>query len=249
MIAIAFALPQESRALVAAIRDPVRCGLLELPIISGKIGAQEVVVFHTGVGALSARDRLHWFWRRQTAWRIDCVIGAGFAGGLDPSLPAGALVLAENYPEHVAAAQATLGARVRVGPLVTAPAVLETPESKAELARQSGAIAVDMETETVAEFFRKRGMPFVALRAISDAAGDLLPVPSSIWFDERIQSPRPWALIRFLTRHPSRLLPFVQFVSTIRHARKALARVLFDLLAFDSFTPEHAAAGPAPRRL
>lgn len=248
MIAIAFALPQESRSLVAAMHAPVQTGLPELPIITGKIGEQEVVIFHTGVGSVSARDRLHWFWRRQTARRIDCVIGAGFAGGLDPSLPAGALVLAENYPGQVAAAQAALGDRVRVGPLATAPTVLETAESKAELARQSGAIAVDMETATVAEFFRKRGVPFMALRAISDVADEALPVPTGVWFDDRIQCPRPWALLGFLLLHPFRVLPFTRFVAAIRHARRMLASGLFELLAFDHFTPAHAAAGPTPRR-
>jgi adenosylhomocysteine nucleosidase len=109
--------------------------------------------------------------------------------------------------------------------------VLETPEAKAEYARETGALAVDMESATVAAFFREKGVPFLALRAISDAASEPLPVPSSVWFDPREQRPRPWALIRFLLRHPRRIGPFVRFVLTIGRARRTLTAALLDLLA------------------
>ena len=190
-----------------------------------------MVIFHTGVGAVSAGDHLRWFWRRHADRPVDCVIGAGFAGGLDLSLKAGELILANNYPDCIATAQALLGNRARVGPLVTVPSVLETPEAKAEVARDSGAIAADMETATVAAFFHLKGVPFLALRAISDVAGDTLPVPSRILFDEWTQKPRPRALFRFLLCNPSRMIPFLQFILAIRRARKSLAEALVNLLA------------------
>lgn len=217
--------------MVAALRAPHRSGPSALPIISGKLGACEVVVFHTGMGPGWARERLQQFWERHCGDRLECVIGAGFAGGLDPALPAGTLVLAENYPERVAAARAVLQHRVTVGVLASAPTALENPEAKAQWACATGAIAVDMETATVAAFFREKRVPFLALRAISDAAHEPLPVPSVIWFDARAQRPRPLALIGFLLRHPARLRPFVRFVLTIRRARRTLAEALIDLVA------------------
>lgn len=232
MIAVAFALPEESLDLVADLQDQVQTGSAALPIITGKLGARRVVIFHTGVGATSAYEALEQFWKEHGADSISVVIGTGFAGGLDPSLPAGALVLAQNYPAWLGPAQTILKDRAHVGLLATSPAVLETVQAKAQFARQSGAVAVDMETATVAAFFREKCMPFLAVRVISDTAAETLPVPSSVWFDDAAQRPRPVALLGFLLRHPSRLLPFARFVRTVRHARQQLTEALTDLLLF-----------------
>ena len=250
MIALAFALPQESRGVVAALHAPHRSGSPALPVIFGKLGTQEVVVFHTGVGPLSTRKQLQRFWETHCGERVDCVISAGFAGGLDPTLPTGALILAENFPERLEIARATLGNRVRVHPLASAPVVLETPQAKAQYKSATRAFAVDMESATIADFFHKKGVPFLSLRAISDAAHEALPIPSAIWFDVHTQRPRPLALILFLVRHPARILPFSRFILTLRRARRTLTAALIELVAL---TPPgmatcSAATGPAPQR-
>jgi len=244
MIAIAFALPEESRDVVAALRAPHRSGSPSLPVIAGWLEKREVVVFHTGMGPVSARDQLQQFWRAHCGSRMDCVIGAGFAGGLEPTLPAGTLILAENYPEWLGVALTILGKRVQVGLLASVPIVLETPEAKAECACKTGALAVDMESATLAAFFREKGVPFLALRAISDAAHEPLPVPSAIWFDVSAQRPQPLALVWFLLRHPARVIPFARFVFTIRRARQTLSAALIDLVTHN----HHAATGLIPRR-
>lgn len=238
MKAIAFALPQESRELVAALREPRWSG--SLPVVTGRLGAETVVVLHTGMGAASAREALALFWQRHGADGIETVIGAGFAGGLDPSLAVGALVL-WGEPQWLVCARATLGTRARVGAISSAPEPLETPQAKAQWAQRTGAVAVDMETATVADFFKEKGVPFLALRAISDTAGETLPVPLKAWFDLRTQRPRPARLIGFLLRHPGRIAPFARFVGNVGQARRALTRALGELCA--------AANGPAqPRR-
>ena len=234
MIAIAFALPQESRAFIAALN-------------SGQFGSHRMVVFHTGMGPAAASAGLQQFWEKNKDHPIEGIIGAGFAGGLDPSLPAGSLVLGENYPELISAAQRLLGCRAHVGRIATAPNLLETPEAKAQLARETGAVAVDMESSVVAAFFKERGVHFLSLRVISDPANMPLPVPSHVWLDGRTQHPRPWALLRFLCRHPSRVMPFLRFVRSVFRGRRILATALRDLLAGGIFTQADAAAGPAPR--
>jgi len=248
MIAIVFALPQESGGLVASLRKSIRTGPAALPVISGWLGSQEVVVCHIGMGSESACAGLQRFWQTQGRRPIDCVIGAGFAGGLDPSLSAGALLLAENFPELLAAASAILGDRARVGLLASVSEVAETPESKARLARETGAAAVDMETATVAAFFREKEVPFLSFRVISDAASDPLPVPGSVWFDVGAQRPRPLALLWFLFRHPSRVVPFIRFVASIYRARRVLTRALLDVLVAAPFNAAHAGVGRVRRR-
>lgn len=230
MIAIAFALPEESREVVAALRAPRRSGSRTLPVITGWLKMREVAVFHTGIGPVSAREQLRQFWDNHCGGGVDYVIGSGFAGGLDPALPAGTLVLAANYPERLDWARLFLDESAQIGPLASADAVLETPQAKAAFACKTGALAVDMESETVAEFFRKKGVPFLALRAISDAVHEPLPVPSAVWFDASAQCPRPLALIGYLLRHRARIRPFVRFWFTIRRARRMLSAALVHLV-------------------
>lgn len=229
MIALVFALPQESRGVVAALRAPVISGSPALPLITGRLGARDVLVLHTGVGETAARQTLAHYWEMRETYggRWKSLITAGFAGGLDPSLPAGTLVLSGEDPSQ---AQEILGARALVGGLATTAAPMETPEAKAELFRATGALAVDMETAAIAAFCREHGIPWLALRGISDPAGSPLPVSYAIWFDATAQRPRRGALLWFLARHPGRALPFAWFVGNVCRTRRALTTALLELV-------------------
>lgn len=103
----------------------------------------------------------------------------GFAGGLDPALRPGDLLL----PESVQAHQdwpVDLDWRDRVrqrlamclpasgGILASSETVLTSTEEKNKLAATTGASAVDMESGAVAEVAASAGLPFLAVRAISD---------------------------------------------------------------------------------
>ncbi len=243
MKAIAFALPQESRDFVAVLREPRRSGSARLPVITGKLGAEMVAVFHTGVGPISARQQLARFWQQHHG--IEAVIGAGFAGALDPFLSAGALILWGESSQWLICARAALGENSRIGLLASAPEMLETPRAKAQWAKLTGAVAVDMETATLAAFFDEKGVPFLALRAISDTAGEILPVPFEVWFDLHAQQPRPARLLRFLLDHPGRIVPFIRFVRTVTRVRRVLAQALVKITAMPC--PD-AAIDPAQRR-
>ena len=111
----------------------------------------------------------------------------GFAGALDSSLRPGDLVLPETvhagYPMSV-----DLGWRSRLrqmlpaslsvsgGTLVASKQVLSSASAKLQLARVTGARAVDMESGAVAEAAVDAGLPFLAVRVISDAVEFSPPV-------------------------------------------------------------------------
>ena len=211
MIVIAFALRQESqdfrRALAAA---------------GGRLGGEEIRVVHLGVGpqaAAAAVRLLAGGWPR-------FLVCAGFAGGLDPRLAAGDLVVAENFsaPEFIARAWET--PHCFVGTLVSRDAPVESIAEKTALARETGALAVDMETASVAAACRAAGVPLLALRVISDPASVPLPVPFAEWFDVRRQCPRRWALLKYLLRHPSHIGPFTDFIRGLKPARRRLTEFL-----------------------
>ena len=203
MLAVTFALPEESRDF----RSP----------------SPDVVVVHTGMGPQRCR-------RRMTAFLAETpelygVISAGYAGGLRPDWPAGTLVLAENYttPEWLAEACGALAERVTIGRLVSVEAPVESPADKARLRAETGADAVDMETAVLAGLCAERGIPFLSLRVISDSATEELAVPFSVCFDAETERPRISALLGYLLTHPQKILRFAAFVRETAVARKRLA--------------------------
>jgi adenosylhomocysteine nucleosidase len=123
---------------------------------------------------------------------IDAGAGAlvswGLAGGLAPSLEAGAVCLPEEVigPDgtHYSTAREwreTLARsvaahrRVAGGSMLTSAAPIATTAAKAAAHRDTGAVAVDMESSAVAKVALTRGLPFIAVRAIVDTAADELP--------------------------------------------------------------------------
>ena len=212
MLAVTFALPDESREFVR--------------LLGGR--HEEVIVLHTGVGEKACRTRIESFLDSQ---RFDFLISGGFAGGADPSLGVGDLLLAENFsdPQLLARAQALLVSRV--GRLVTTACVIESESDRAQLARENGAAAVDMETEWIALACAARKIPMLSLRAISDTAAAPFPAPPGVLFDLERQKTDAFKLATHLLRHPSRVVRLMRFARQIAAARATLGTALYELVA------------------
>ena len=216
MTIVTFALPQESGEFRQALRAA-----------GGRLGGEEVRIEYLGVGPAAASENTR---RLLAAGNPAMLICAGFAGGLDARVRTGDLVVADNFssPALRARAQALTGEMPHrfFGSLVTRDMPVETADDKAALARETGALAVDMETAAVAGVCRETGVPLLAVRAISDGAVTPLPVPFGHWFDLHRQRPRPLGLLKFLLLHPARVFPFTRFVRGLGPARQALADFL-----------------------
>jgi len=222
VIALSFALPEESRDLVRALAGARRSGPAALPIIAGTLAGREVVIVHSGMGMDSASARTGAFLdsHAPSLW-----IAAGFGGALDPELRIGDVVVARNFSEpSLLAAIASLPART--GALITTREVVETAAQKKGLGRHSGARVVDMETAAIHRLCGARGIPMLAVRAISDTACQDLPVPAAVWFDSARQRPRPLALVMHLATRPGRIAAFVRFVRGVYVARARLTEFL-----------------------
>jgi nucleoside phosphorylase len=223
-VAVTFALPEESRDFVAGLGKVAVLQGGALPVIAEPGPAsRRILVCHTGVGMESCKARIIPFLDEH---RPHMLISSGFAGGLDPSLKVGDLIIATNYSSSVMltfAAQRTQAARVT---MTTQRAVAATPAGKATLFSETGASAVDMETAFIFEQCQQRGIEVLALRGISDAAGDELPIPFPVWFDNIKQKPRVAALLRHLAAHPSKIPRFVRFVRGVSLTRKRLTKAL-----------------------
>jgi adenosylhomocysteine nucleosidase len=122
---------------------------------------------------------------------VSALMVFGTAGGLDPGLGAGSLVLPTDIivPEgprwtRIATASAwreRLSARWRAerpvaeGCVLTSGHPVATIADKAALFRDTGAVAVDMESAAVARVAAEHRMPFVCVRVVVDTAVDVLP--------------------------------------------------------------------------
>lgn len=109
----------------------------------------------------------------------------GFAGGLEPGLPSGTIVIGSHiagrsgvwncWTPWVTQLAADLPG-AQVGGIRGHDAIIAAPADKAELYRQTHCLAVDMESHIAAEMAASAGLPFAALRVICDPAEFALPV-------------------------------------------------------------------------
>jgi adenosylhomocysteine nucleosidase len=175
----------------------------------------------SGMGPSAAADAA----QRLLEAGATALVSFGVAGGLDPALEAGALVLPEEVICADGARHATAhGWRERVasavadrypachGALLTCREPLCSPADKATAFRETGAVAVDMEGFAIAEIAARRGLPFLAVRSVLDAAADTLPPTLLRAIDARgaaspggvlsaiVRAPREWPDVLRLAR-------------------------------------------------
>jgi len=149
----------------------------------------------------------------------------GVAGGLDTTLAAGDVVIASAaWDEEGRRAPCTviLLTGAAVGPVLTVSRALYTPVEKAA-ARDSGALAVEMEAYPLAAWAAERGVPFVHGRVILDPFDEPLPDLGNV-IDEYGRV-RPAGLLRHVFAHPSHAASLVQLLHRTQAVGPALARL------------------------
>ena len=141
----------------------------------------------SGMGPACARQAAE----HMLAAGVRRVLVWGTAGGLDPELQAGTLFLPDLVFDARSGARHEVSANlhaqleqalaqldvplVRRGSLVTTEQPLMAPREKAQAARETGALMVDMEAAVVAQAATRAGAEFAVIRALVDAANVALP--------------------------------------------------------------------------
>jgi hopanoid-associated phosphorylase len=162
------------------------------------------------------------------------VISFGVAGGLDPSLKPGDIVLATevvagdarwlaglSLNEELIASVALRRRRIVRGGLAGVEEVVAVQARKAALWLQTGAAAVDMESHIAAAYATQAGLPFAALRVISDSADRSLPalVKSAIKPDGKVDLRK---LVSCVARNPRTLSALVSTGIDFNRALRSL---------------------------
>jgi hopanoid-associated phosphorylase len=177
------------------------------------------------------------------------VISFGVAGGLDPTLKSGDLVVATEVMAGDARwlagltlsdallASIPLGGRrvIRAG-LAGVEQVIAAQDGKAALRSETGAAAVDMESHIAAAYAAEAGLPFAALRVISDPAGRALPAlaMAAIKPNGDIDLRK---VLRGLARNPSTLRALVSTGIDFNRALRSLRGCRSFLLGSEGLVP------------
>jgi len=163
----------------------------------------------------------------------DALLSFGFAGGLDPSLRpgdvvVGAGVVARNGRTHatddvlaqrLCAALDAATCRWSAGMVADTDQVVDSPAAKRMLFARTRALIVDMESRAVAE----AGMPFAILRTVVDPAERALPTSAlaALKPNGRINS---FALLGGLLRRPREIGILLALARDNAAARESLSR-------------------------
>lgn len=153
----------------------LRAGARRLPKSS------QPMLFAAGGNASTAEEAA----RRMVAEGAGGLISFGIAGGLDPSLGPGVIVIAERViasnGDIFSCHEPWISRLLRhdggfdSGPILGRDDAVLKPVRKARLFRDHGALAVDMESHAVARVAQATGVPFIAIRAIGDPASRAIP--------------------------------------------------------------------------
>lgn len=224
-----FALPAESSAFLRRLGNKSRTDRNGISILRGTIGHRSIELIHTGVGENICRERIGKFLGNQ---QFDFLISAGFAGSLNHELQVNALLVAKNFltldPKHAQSSLSNLS--IHTVDLLTVPALIDSTEERARIARESGASAIDMETEFIARACAAHAIPLVALRVITDTPTQPFPAPPRVLFDIQEQRTHIVELAKFFFAHPKRIPSLVQFARRIARARKTLSDALVQIM-------------------
>ena len=173
-----------------------------VPVHTGSVGNADVVATTTGMGtalATRATERL------LGLGEFDRVMVVGIAGGVGPSVGIGDVVIPEVVVDGTTGTPyrpAPIDAPAARGTIVTSDDFVIDP-SRLDALIADGVVAVDMETGSVAAACAARGVPWSAVRAISDRAEDGdAEMPGLAHSDG---TPNGAAILKYFARSPGRI--------------------------------------------
>jgi nucleoside phosphorylase len=222
MIAVTFALPAESSAFLRKLRSVEREGATMRGSLANS--SIDVCIIHTGVGANECQKRLDVFLQNE---RPQMLISSGFCGGTSDQVSPSDLVIAENFSEPGLRIRARAAlSHMAVGKLFSAGEVVDPMSDRYAIGRKHGAIAIDMETETIARICAGENIPLLALRVVSDSPAAPFPAPPNVLFDVKAQRTKFSKLFAHLACDPAAAVRLAKFSKQIKAAREKLAEAL-----------------------
>jgi adenosylhomocysteine nucleosidase len=201
--------------------------------------AQAASILITGIGRRNAEKSVREFFATHSP---ELVLTCGFAGGLNPDLKPGDVVFEifprssrgdesqtkignQLEPTHVGCYEKLIAAGAKPAKLVCADRIATTAAEKKKLRAETGADAVEMESEAIHAVCRERGIPCATVRVILDTANEDLPLDFNALSkpDKSLDYGKlAWAI----ARSPGKIGALLKLQKQTRFAAEQLAEVL-----------------------
>jgi adenosylhomocysteine nucleosidase len=205
----------------AGVNTAIVVGLRAEALLARRLGVPVVVGGGTAAGAEAAA-------RRAVAAGATALVSFGLAGGLDPDLRPGTLVVPaavlcgdQSFAADPALMQWLGGATTHRLLADDMPAT--DAETKRRLWRATGAATLDLESGAVVRVATAHGLPFAALRVICDPAERDLP-PAALAALDASGAIGLARVVRSVIGRPGQLPALLRLAADAAAARRALAR-------------------------
>jgi adenosylhomocysteine nucleosidase len=202
------------------------------PVFShaGVAGDWSVVSLVIGMGPALAREATR---RTLGSGPFDHVMVVGIAGGLDPDLPVGSLLVPSRvqlYPDGPEYGTHPLPSRHASGGLMTTDGLFDDDTIWRPILER-GFGAVDMEAAGVAEVCEDAGVPWSVYRGISDRPDEHIVDQAVFGLSKPDGSADPVALAKYLARDPRRAKALAHLNKCMQMAATVAAEAAFSDLA------------------
>ena len=191
--------------------------------VRGRTGGVAVTAAMIGVGPRAAADATRRLLEAVSARRV---IVSGIAGGIDPAIEVGTVVVPETVLDLASGREfrpAPLAGLPSSGTIATSGELILDDERVAALVER-GVRAIDMETAGVAEVCEERGVPWSVVRVVSDRPQDGLVDGAVFDMLKPDGTTDASAALRYVATHPWRLRRLVRLARDSTAAAKLAAR-------------------------
>jgi adenosylhomocysteine nucleosidase len=209
-----------------------------LGIVTGLAAEARLVTQHHVVQTAARPEQTSVQIEKLLSLGVTRLMSFGLAGGLSPSLPAGALILASHVAYQNGAQECDqkwlkqltrLWPQAQIGGIWGHDKIVASPQEKAIIHQSSQCLVCDMESHSVAEAAAHAGIPFIALRVVCDPAAFALPSAALLPLCSD-GTPHMAAIVWDLLRHPAQLLSLMTLGKHNQRAMTILAQCAPDII-------------------
>ena len=255
LIAIISALYQEIKPLSKRLNNLTIHRRQGFSFLQGFIADKRILLVNSGMGRNNSRALMEVL---VSNFPISLIISVGYAGALKPFLQAGDIVLADKLylmqPSHEAecpieitdkkttliyrvdekllnlALKALQASQLKyyLGSFLTVDRIIGKPKEKRVLGEKLKPLAVDMETAAIARIAKKKGLPFIALRSISDSLED--NIARTIKFKKLKDNASFLKCFFLLLKHPRESLELIKLKKNCSKASEFLEKIILQML-------------------
>lgn len=243
MLTIFGALNDEIRLIKAEMEIDKAVRIRPFLVFTGKYQGKSISLVQTGVGKQAMKDAISYCIENI---KPSLLINIGYAGGLDPHMQPGDIVLASEIIDEptekswnvsqeliarVVDVSKSADLRYNVGKLVTVDRPVTDPHQKAFMGTRFEAIACDMESAPFAELASSAKVPFLVARSILDSMDTALPdIPQDAVINGNVQV---GALLGHLKSNPRDILKLPKFSYLCNQARIAMTTFIKEWIRRD----------------